>query len=112
MQNFIQKGSTLTFTLATAVASGQLVMVGALPCVAQGPYPANVEGEYRCVGVYEFPAAAADTAKAGAAAYFDGEKIVVEGDVCVGIYVADKAVNSSVARVRLNGVAMPPVAAG
>lgn len=111
MQNFIQKGDTLTFTVNKAVASGQLVIIGSLPCVACAPYAANQPGEYRTEGVYDFPAAAKDTAKAGDPAFFDGTNIAAAGASAVGVFALDKPAGALTARVRLDGVALARAAA-
>jgi predicted RecA/RadA family phage recombinase len=107
MNNFIQNGDTLTATLAGAVVSGQLVLLGntKLPAVAAGSYGANTEGEYNLCGVYEFPADAPSAGVVGDAAYFDAANNVVtataQGNSQVGVYAAPKVANAVIARVRL-----------
>jgi predicted RecA/RadA family phage recombinase len=107
MNNFIQKGRTLTATLATAVTSGQLVLLGngKLPAVASGTYAAGVEGEYNTSGVYEFPSATTGTAVVGDVAYQDSESGVITVTAAenapVGHFAAPKAAADATARVRL-----------
>ncbi|MFM0407458.1 DUF2190 family protein [Paraburkholderia dipogonis] len=107
MNNFIQKGRTLTATLAAAVTSGQLVLLGngKLPAVASGSYAANVEGEYNTGGVYEFPSATNSAAVVGDRAYLDpatGVVTATAGDNDpVGHFAAPKAAADATARVRL-----------
>ncbi|WP_321914813.1 DUF2190 family protein [Paraburkholderia sp. J11-2] len=110
MQNFVQKGDTLTFTNSKAVASGQLVLIGSLPCVACANYPAGIEGEYRTEGVYDVTAVAADIASAGDRAYFNGTAVSATGTTAIGIFVLDKAKTATTARVRLDGVSVAPAA--
>lgn len=107
MNNYVQKGRTLTVTLAAAVVSGQLVLLGngKLPAVASGSYAANVEGEYNTAGVYDFPSAATGTAAIGDRAYLDSANGVVtvtaNGNDPVGHFVLPKAAADTTARVRL-----------
>lgn len=107
MKNYIQKGNTLTAVLATAVASGQLVLLGnsKTPAVSTGTFAANTPGEYALEGVFEFPADTAAVAAVGDLAYFDDAAGVVTataGDHAVaGIFADMKAANAGSARVRL-----------
>lgn len=110
MQNYRQRGDTLSFTLAVAVASGQLVMCGVLPGIACGNYAANEPGEYLNEGVFDLPAVAADTATAGDPAYMDadGNITATAGVLLVGVFTADKVAQANTATVRLNAVAVLP----
>ena len=107
MNNYVQKGRTLTVTLAAAVAAGQLVLLGngKLPAVAAGTYGANVEGEYKTGGVYDFPSATTGAAAIGDRAYFDSTNGVVTSVATnndpVGHFVLPKAAPDATARVRL-----------
>ncbi|NYH13433.1 DUF2190 family protein [Paraburkholderia bryophila] len=107
MNNFIQKGNTLTATLAAAVASGQLVLLGnsKLPAVATAAYVANTPGEYALNGVFELPADAPSTGAVGDVAYWDAANSVVTSTAAAnakaGVYAAPKAANDTTARVRL-----------
>ena len=107
MNNYVQKGRTLTVTLAAAVTSGQLVLLGngKLPAIASGTYAANTEGEYNTGGVYDLPSATTGTAVIGDRAYFDSTNNVVtstaNGNDPVGHFVLPKAAADTLARVRL-----------
>ncbi|HDR9028744.1 TPA: DUF2190 family protein [Burkholderia vietnamiensis] len=107
MNNFIQKGGTITATLAVAVNSGQLVLLGngKVPAIASGNYAANAPGEYVTKGVYELPSAAAGAAVVGDKAYWDSTNSVVtitaQDNDPIGHFASPKAANDVTARVRL-----------
>jgi predicted RecA/RadA family phage recombinase len=108
MKNFIQLGAVLTATLAVAVVSGDLVIIGALPAVASGNYGANVEGEYELAGVYELAALPAATGVIGGKAYWDATNkrvtSVAVDNTLVGVYWKEKVAAATTAVVRLSGI--------
>ncbi|RQR37848.1 DUF2190 family protein [Burkholderia sp. Bp9142] len=107
MFNFIQKGSTITASLAFAVNSGQLVLLGngKVPAIASGSYAANTPGEYVTKGVYELPSAAAGAAAVGDKAYWDSVNNVVtitaQDNDPIGHFASSKVANDATARIRL-----------
>lgn len=69
MENFIQEGKTLTITNgATAIESGDAVVVGGKLYVAKADIAANVDGELLCEGVVEL-------AKVSGTAFSIGDKL-------------------------------------
>ncbi|RKP43799.1 DUF2190 family protein [Pararobbsia silviterrae] len=109
MKNFIQAGRTLAATLAVAVTSGQLVLLGNTnrPAIASGNFDANTEGVYYLEGVYELTAAAAAVGTVGDAAYWDSTAGNVTAtaaeNTLIGIFSEPKVANATLARVRLPG---------
>lgn len=107
MNNYIQKGKTLTVALTAAVTSGQLVLLGnsKLPAVATGTYAANVAGEYQLSGVFELPADGPSAGVVGDLAYWDtaaGDVTsTAAGNTKIGVYASPKVANDLTARVRL-----------
>jgi predicted RecA/RadA family phage recombinase len=107
MNNFIQKGTTLAATLAAAVVSGQLVLLGngKVPAVAAGTYAANTEGEYDTGGVYALPSATTGTAVVGDKAYWDSTAnvatVTATNNDPIGHFAAPKAAADATAAVRL-----------
>lgn len=82
MRNFSQPGKVISHTEASAVASGQMVQIGALVGVACGAYEANQEGEYSLLGVYEFDKDGSLSLANGEAVGYDisAAAIVAQGD--------------------------------
>ncbi len=72
MKNYIQRGEVIEVPAATsAVASGQVVVVGALLCVANHPAKQGEPFNANLVGVYEVPKAAGAAVAQGAPLYWD-----------------------------------------
>ncbi|WP_186169794.1 DUF2190 family protein [Burkholderia gladioli] len=107
MKNLIQHGRVLSATLATAVTSGQLVLLGGgkLPAVASADYAANTSGEYATEGAYALPSAAVGTAVVGDIAYWDSANNVVSttsaDNTPIGHFSAPKAAADVTAAVRI-----------
>ncbi|WP_186137342.1 DUF2190 family protein [Burkholderia gladioli] len=107
MKNLIQHGRVLSATLATAVISGQLVLLGGgkLPAVAVADYAANTPGEYDTCGVYALPSATVGAAVVGDVAYWDPANSVVSttaaDNTAIGHFAAPKAAADVTANVRL-----------
>ncbi|MBT9385626.1 DUF2190 family protein [Pseudooceanicola sp. CBS1P-1] len=108
MQNYIQKGDTITFTSAEAVASGQGVLMGALFGIASTSAAAGAPFEAALSGVYDLPKAA-DAIAAGDRLYWAVDADVVtttaEGNTLIGAATEAAADAAAYVRVRLNGVA-------
>lgn len=69
--NYIQKGERLVITADADVASGGLVFVGALACVAQVAIAAGNSGAVSPVGVYDLPKATGVAFDQGDPVYYD-----------------------------------------
>lgn len=109
MKNFIQNGGRLTYTNATGsdIASGALVVVGALLCIATAAIANGATGVLATEGVFELPKATHASSKAftqGENLTFDvseglfekGATVPAAGDI-VGVAVAWEAAGSTAA---------------
>jgi predicted RecA/RadA family phage recombinase len=76
MKNFVQKGDRITYTNNTeaAIASGAVVVVGALVCIACVDIAIGATGALATEGVYEVP----KRAHASTAAIGQGEKVIYD----------------------------------
>ena len=102
MRNYIQPGKTIPFSNITSnpVASGELVIVGALIGVATGAVIAGEDGELTLEGVFELPKATADDIIAGELLYNDGGELTVDGDDSMELVgVATKAAGAGITTV-------------
>ena len=111
MKNFIQKGDTVDFTPAVAVASGVGYLVGtALFGVAKADVAANAEGAFLLSGVVDIAKTSALAITAGDRLFWDATNKVVNktsaSQMCVGVAVADAANPSATVRMLLGVV--PP----
>ena len=109
MKNFVQTGDVVTVIASANIASGQPVLTGALFGVACTSQVSGSPVEVRTVGVFDLPAASADVIAAGAKVYWDNAAKQVTSTVgsntLIGCVTEAKAASTTVARVRLNGVA-------
>ena len=71
MKNYIQPGETITVTAPTDVASGALVVVGALIGVAAGDAASGADVEICTSGVFELPKVLTDDVSVGNLLYYD-----------------------------------------
>jgi len=71
MKNYIQDGKTISFTPTAAVASGEVVLLGAMIAVSVGTIEANTEGTGVTEGVFELPKKSTDALVIGALVYWD-----------------------------------------
>ena len=67
MASFVQDGDILNHTPASAVAAGDVVVVGSLVAVAPRAISANTLGALAVEGVYEMPCASGATGAQGSA---------------------------------------------
>jgi predicted RecA/RadA family phage recombinase len=106
MRNFIQRGDSLTFTSADAVAAGQGVKMGALFGIAATDAAPGEAFEASIVGVFELPKAAGVIA-AGAKVYWKSETSNVTttatGNTLIGATTVAAADGATTTEVRLNG---------
>lgn len=110
MNNFIQKGDTVTLTAPYDVASGGGALVGALFGVAVVAVLTGVSGEFLTQGVFDLPALGTDTIDPGQKVYWDNtNKRVTEtatDNTLIGVALQTKGNGPTVCRVRLNGAAV------
>ena len=109
MKNFVQTGDVVTVIAPAATVSGQALLIGSLFGVACTAAASGAPVEIRTVGVFDLPAASADVIAAGAKVYWDNAAKQVTSTVgsntLIGCVTEAKAASTTVARVRLNGVA-------
>jgi predicted RecA/RadA family phage recombinase len=65
--SYVQKGDILDYTPASAVAAGDVVVIGALVGVAPRPIAAGAMGALAVEGVYTMPCATGSTGAQGSA---------------------------------------------
>lgn len=108
MQNFIQKGGTLTLLVAAAVQSGGAVLVGKIFGVAVADVAAGESGEFETCGVFELPALVTDVAAQGAILYWDAANhrltTTAAGSTRVGVAVVGKANGGATAQIKIDAV--------
>jgi predicted RecA/RadA family phage recombinase len=103
MKNFVQPGDVITLIAPANVKSGEVVSVGAFVGIAAYDAAKDSEIEVALTGVYELPKAAAAVTQ-GDLAYWDGSKVVADGEVLLGAAIAPAGPDAATCRVRLNGV--------
>jgi predicted RecA/RadA family phage recombinase len=70
MKNFVQKGCTILIpAIASAIASGELVVVGATVGVSAGAYAIGEDAVLNLDGVFQLPKAASGAMTQGAKVY-------------------------------------------
>jgi len=67
MASYVQDGDLLDHTPGSAVAAGEVVVIGSLVAVAPRPIAANAQGALAVDGVWEFPCASGATGAQGSA---------------------------------------------
>jgi predicted RecA/RadA family phage recombinase len=109
MQNYVQKGDTLTVTAPYALSAGDGCKVGAMFGIACGDYAEAAEAEIAVVGVFDITALSTDTASGSTlvSAYWDdtNKRVTTTSSthLKIGTIVAAKTSGQTTARVRLNG---------
>lgn len=112
MKNYVQKGDTLTLTVAdvtdaVAISAGEGYLVGTIFGVAQHDVAVGASGEFAVVGVFDLDKVSAQAWTAGAAIYWDNSArnctTTSGGNTLIGKAVQAAANPSSTGRVRLNG---------
>lgn len=102
---FYQLGGAIDYTPATAVAAGDVVVIGSLVGVAKLDIPANTTGALALTGVYKV-SKGTGAITAGTVLYWNksSKQVVTSGsDLPVfGIAVADAASGDATVLVRLN----------
>jgi len=104
MKNFIQSGTALTIPAPAAVASGDVVVLGAIIGVAQTDAESGADVAIVTEGVFTLPKEAPLTIDAGDVVYFDtaaGEVDTTDTNHALGIAVADAASAATTVMVKL-----------
>ena len=106
MKNYIQEGDTLVVTApAGGVTSGQLVLAGTTPGVAQNDAAASAEVVLRTEGVFELPKVAGTAIGVGVKVYYDAIAknitLTSAGNTPVGNAWADAAAADTTVKVSL-----------
>lgn len=107
MQNYVQKGDTLTVTAPYALSSGDGCKVGVLFGIAAGDYESGAEAEIVTEGVFDITALSTDTASGSTlvSAYWDdtNKRVTTTASthIKIGVIVAAKTSGETTARVAL-----------
>lgn len=106
MQNYVQRGDTLTLTAPAAVSSGDIVIVGGFIGVAACDAGNGEDVETQLVGVFELPKAAIAISQ-GDTLYWSSSNgnanKTASGNTLLGTAVADAASGAATVRARLVG---------
>lgn len=107
-RNYIQSADTLTIPAPAAVASGGVVIAGAIIGVAKGNADSGKPVDVATGGVWELPKVAAQTyAGVGLVVYWDSAAGLVtstaSGNTKLGVTVEDRAAGTGTVKVRLSG---------
>lgn len=107
MRNYIMPGEHVTITAASAITSGQPVLIGDLFGVAQGDAEIGEEVVIVRRGIFELPKAGAQAWTVGAKIYWDAGNGVCSATAAtnklIGVAVAGATNPSAVGRVLLDG---------
>jgi predicted RecA/RadA family phage recombinase len=109
MKNFVQDGDVVTVTApAGGVKSGDPILVGALFGVCATDAAEGADVEIATEGVFDLPHAGGIAA--GAAAYWDVSEAETTatgaGNLLIGVATETAGGAATIARIRLNGVAV------
>ena len=108
MKNYIQKGDNITIASPGTVASGDVVLVGALFGIAAGDAEIGDDLDIVTRGVFDMPKHSTDAYDAGVPLYrdlSDGEINDDDSNPFVAVAVEDAANPSSTVKARLIGFA-------
>lgn len=103
---FRQDGNALDYTAKTAVAAGEIVVIGDRIGVAGGDIDAGATGAVVVEGVFTMPKKAATAIEAGKEVYFsaaDGTVSTTSADTDAGYAVESAAADAATVRVKLRG---------
>lgn len=78
--NFIQAGNVVTVPAPSAVASGDVVIVGSLVGIAAGDAASGADLDLALTGIYELPKVAVDAVTAGAPIFWTGSLATTADD--------------------------------
>ncbi len=106
-KNFIQAGETLTVPAPAAVASGDVVISGAIVGVARGAAESGNPVDVATNGVWELPKVGANAFTVGALVYWDSgtglATTTSSGNTKLGVAVEAAAASTGTVKVRLSG---------
>jgi len=111
MKNFEANGEVMTVTAASAVVSGQGLLVGSIFGVAAADAGTGEQVAVNLTGVYELPKAPSQAWSQGATIYWDAENsrctTTASGNTRIGVAWAAVAGGAGdvIGHVRLNGAA-------
>lgn len=111
MQNFYQRGDTITMKAPYNVASGGGAQVGQLFGVAIADVAYNDDGEFKTTGVFDLVKIGSQAWAVGDLVYWDNANkrctTVASGNMLIGaaLVAVTNAAGNTVGRVRLNGIA-------
>lgn len=107
MKNYVQPGHVLTIPSPAVVASGQVVISGAIIGIAAGDAESAAPVDVAVGGVYELPKVSALAISIGDILYFDAATKLVNktssGNTKIGVAVSAAANPSASVKVRLSG---------
>jgi predicted RecA/RadA family phage recombinase len=115
MKNFVKHGDTMTITAGADLASGQVVRVGNLLCVAAGAIANGAQGTVAREGVFTVPKVSGAviaqgetiTWDASAAAFDDNAATPATGDVTGAAAVAYEAAGNGVTTLAVYFTGVP-----
>lgn len=107
MRNFIQAGSNITIPAPAIVASGDVVIAGAIIGIAAGAAAIGDSLDLVTTGVFELPKVGANAFTLGAAVYWDDTAnlatVTDTGNTKIGVAVAAAGAGAAAVKVRLSG---------
>lgn len=105
--NFVQPGRTLTIPAPVTVASGGVVIAGAIVGIAQGDAVAAAPVDVTTEGVWELPKTAANAFAVGGAVYWNATTSLAtstaSGNTKLGVATEAAPADTATVRVRLSG---------
>ena len=108
MQNFVQKGKTLTVTAPYALTSGHGCLVGSIFGVSCGAYDINTDAEITVEGVFDLPKGACAFSQGDVCYWNDSTHEITDYkgvNKLVGVITKDAEVGDANARVDIRGLA-------
>ncbi|MEM0982693.1 MAG: DUF2190 family protein [Planctomycetota bacterium] len=105
----VRNGHSIDHTPGSAVADGDVVVVGSLVGVAVSAIAAGVAGSLQITGVHDLPLLASDDVSAGAALYWDAGNtrltLTASGNTYAGRAFVDAGTGVARGQVLLNDIA-------
>ncbi len=104
MASYVQKGDVVDYTPASAVAAGDVVVIGSLVGVAPRAIAANALGSLAIEGVWEMPCATGATGAQGSAINWYATSGVAHASTgtAAGYLAKARAAGDSTVHVKLN----------
>lgn len=105
--NYVQPGGSLTIPAPADLASGDVVITGAIIGIAAGAATTGESVDVVTMGVFELSKVAANNFALGAAVYWDSTAglatTTASGNTKVGVAVAAAAASTGTVKARLSG---------